>query len=135
MVNTTAVIENNVIKIKSFKVTLITDSIHVLGIFNHNWESELIIFSVFLRAKQEKLVMNTLGDKAKPMAVLGVLALAAIVALVPHAFAQQGPSSSGQGQQGGIPLGAPYGQPNTPGYVDPNAVYGWSAGLAISDFT
>ena len=67
------------------------------------------------------------------MAVLGVLALAAIVAVVPHAFAQQGPSSSGQGQQGGIPLGAPYGQqPNTPGYVDTNAVYGWSAGLAIA---
>jgi len=77
--------------------------------------------------------MKTLSNKAKPMAVLGVLALVAIVTLTPHAFAQQGPSSSGQGQQNGIPLGASYGnQPNTPGYADPNAVYGWSAGLAVA---
>jgi len=45
-------------------------------------------------------------------ALLGVLTLIAILALPPLAFAQQasqGPSSSGQGQQGGIPLGPPYG--------------------------
>ena len=51
-------------------------------------------------------------------AILGVLALVAIVTFSPHAFAQQN----------GVPLGPPYG---SPGYVDPNAVYAWSAGIAI----
>jgi hypothetical protein len=76
--------------------------------------------------------MKTLSEKTKPMAILGVLALVAIVTIAPHAFAQQGPSSYGQGQQGGIPLGSSYGQPNTPGYVDPNAASGWSVGLAAA---
>ena len=77
--------------------------------------------------------MKTLSEKAKPIAILGVLVLVAIVTVAPHAFAQQGPSSSGQGQQSGIPLGAPYGnQPNTPGYVDPNAAYTWALGLGIA---
>ncbi len=40
--------------------------------------------------------------------ILGVLTLVAIVIMSPHAFAQQGPSSSGQGQQNGIPLGSSY---------------------------
>lgn len=51
--------------------------------------------------------------------ILGVLALVVIVTFAPHVFAQQN----------GIPLGPPYG---SPGYVDPNAVYGWSAGIAIA---
>ena len=51
-------------------------------------------------------------------AILGVLTLVAIVAFVPHAFAQQN----------GIALGPPYG---SPGYVDPNAVYAWSAGIVV----
>ena len=60
-------------------------------------------------------------------AILGVLSLVAIVTLAPHAFAKQGPSSAGQGQQGGIPLGPPY----NPQSVDPNAIYAWSAGLVV----
>ena len=65
--------------------------------------------------------------KSKHIAtLLSVLALVTFVTISPHAFAQQGSSSTGQ--QNGIPLGPPYG---TPGYVDPNAVYGWSAGIAI----
>jgi len=76
--------------------------------------------------------MKTSRLKVKPIvAVLSVLAFAAVIAISPHAFAQQ-PFQGGQGQQNGIPLGAPYGQPNTPGYVDPNAVYGWSSGLAVA---
>ncbi len=50
---------------------------------------------------------NTLKSKQTSV-ILGVLTLVAIVAISPHAFAQQGPSSSGQGQQNGIPLGAAY---------------------------
>ena len=38
--------------------------------------------------------------------------------------------SSGQGQQGGIPLGGPY--ESQPAPSDPNMVYGWSAGLAVA---
>jgi hypothetical protein len=74
--------------------------------------------------------MKTLSDKAKPMAVLGALVLVAIVALTPHAFALQGPAAFAQGQQKGIPLGPPYGNPNTPGYLGPTAIYGLPAGLA-----
>ncbi|MDE1814000.1 MAG: hypothetical protein KGH87_07850 [Thaumarchaeota archaeon] len=50
---------------------------------------------------------NTLKSK-QTSAILGTLSLVAIVAMSPHAFAQQGPSSSGQGQQNGIPLGSSY---------------------------
>jgi len=52
--------------------------------------------------------MTTIKSK-QSSAILGVLTLVAIVALSPHAFAQQSPSSSGQGQQSGIPLGGNYG--------------------------
>jgi len=93
--------------------------------------------------------MKTLSDKAKPMAVLGVLALVAIVAVAPNAFAQQTPSSSGQGQQNGIPLGSSYnaqGGTQSSGtsipagvtYNDSDNPYGplsgmaWGAGLAIA---
>jgi hypothetical protein len=91
--------------------------------------------------------MKTSSDKSKQMAVLGVLALVAIVAVAPHAFAQQGPSSSGQGQQNGIALGssynAPAGTPSTssgPGiaYTDadnpagPLQGMGWAAGMVIA---
>lgn len=65
------------------------------------------------------------------MAVLGALVLVAIVALAPHAFAQQGTSAFAQGQQKGIPLGPPYGNPSMPGYLGPTAIYGLSAGLAV----
>lgn len=92
-------------------------------------------------------MMKTLSDKVKPMAVLGVLALVAIVAVTPLAFAQQNPA--GQGQQGGIPLGSSYnaaGSSQTGGtsipagisYNDSNNPYGplsgmaWAAGLAIA---
>jgi hypothetical protein len=75
--------------------------------------------------------MKTSGDKTKSMAVLGALALIAIVALTPHAFALQGPSAFMHGQQKGIPLGPPYGNPDTPGYLGPTAIYGLSAGLAV----
>jgi hypothetical protein len=72
--------------------------------------------------KQEQLLMKTLSDKAKPMAVLGVLALVAIVTMAPHALAQQN----------GIPLGPPYGtggqQPSTTGS---DSAVGWSAGMAV----
>lgn len=77
-------------------------------------------------------MMKTLSNKTKPMAVLGTLALVAIVALIPHAFAQQGPSAFMQGQQKGIPLGPPYGNPNTLGYLGPTAIYGLSGGLAVA---
>lgn len=52
--------------------------------------------------------MTTIKSKQSSV-ILGVLTLVAIVALSPHAFAQQGPSSAGQGQQSGIPLGGNYG--------------------------
>jgi len=93
--------------------------------------------------------MKSLSDKAKPMAVLGILALVAIVAVAPNAFAQQTPSSSGQGQQNGIPLGSSYnaqtGTTQSSGtsaggvtYNDSDNPYGplsgmaWAAGLAIA---
>jgi len=75
--------------------------------------------------------MKTSKLQVRPIiAILGILTFASVVAISPHAFAQQNPA--GVGQQNGIPLGAPYGQPNAPGYVDPNAVYGWSSGLAVA---
>jgi hypothetical protein len=92
--------------------------------------------------------MKTLGDKTKPIVVLGVLVLVAIVAVSPHAFAQQGPSSSGQGQQNGVPLGSSYNAPaGTPQaspssggvtYNDSDNPYGplsgmtWALGLAAA---
>jgi len=79
--------------------------------------------------------------------ILGVLALVVIVIFSPHAFAQQGPSSSGVGQQNGIPLGSSYNAPaGTPppsatsggiSYTDadnphgPLQSIGWGAGFAI----
>lgn len=90
--------------------------------------------------------MKTLSDKVKPMAILGVLALVAIVAVAPNAFAQQNPA--GQGQQNGIPLGSSYNaQTGTQSsgtsasgvtYNDSDNPYGplsgmaWAAGLAIA---
>ena len=60
--------------------------------------------------------------------LLSILTFVAVATVFPHALAQ-GPSSSGQGQQGGIPLGSPYGQQSNP---DPNVVYAWSAGIAVA---
>lgn len=70
--------------------------------------------------------MKTTIASKQTSAILGVLTLVAIVALSPHAFAQQG--TSDQSQQGGIPLGPPYGSPQP---VDQNAIFAWSAGIAI----
>lgn len=90
--------------------------------------------------------MNTITKSKQTSVILGVLALVAIVAISPHAFAQQGPESSGQGQQGGIPLGSSY-QSNAPppslgpvvggSYNDSNnptgplQAAGWAAGLVV----
>ncbi len=74
--------------------------------------------------------MTTIKSK-QTSAILGVLTLVAIVALSPHAFAQQGPSSSGQGQQGGIPLGGNYGV-TTQSPASPDAVVAaWGTMIAV----
>ncbi len=61
-------------------------------------------------------------------ALLGLLTLVVIVILAPHAFAQQNPA--GQGQQGGIPLGGPYGTPQPSS--DQGMALGVSVGLATA---
>ena len=78
--------------------------------------------------------------------LLGAFAMVAIVALAPHAFAQE--SSSGQGQQGGIPLGSSYsasagtqsqssslaslvGYTDTDNPVGPLQSVAWGVGLAV----
>lgn len=92
--------------------------------------------------------MKTSRLKVKPIvAVLSVLAFAAVIAISPHAFAQQ-PFQGGQGQQNGIPLGssynAPAGSQSVTSPVSPQVVYndsdnpygplqgmGWAAGMVI----
>ena len=62
--------------------------------------------------------MKTILKSKQTSAILGVLALIVIVALSPHASAQQS----------GISLGPPYGSPQP---ADQNAIFAWSAGIAI----
>jgi hypothetical protein len=55
--------------------------------------------------------MKTPNYKTRPIvAVLSVLAFVTVVAISPHAFAQQ-TFQGGQGQQNGIPLGSSYNAP------------------------
>jgi hypothetical protein len=80
--------------------------------------------------KQYQTIMKTSELQLKSIAVLSVLAFATIVAISPHAFAQQAANltsnnfasnvqqggnqisqQSGQGQQNGIPLGSTYNAP------------------------
>lgn len=78
--------------------------------------------------------MTTIKSK-QTSAILGVLTLVAIVALSPHAFAQQGPSSSGQGQQSGIPLGGNYGV-TTQSPATPDAMTAaWGAMIGVVAIT
>ena len=54
--------------------------------------------------------MKTSKLQTRPIvALLSVLTFVAVVAISPHAFAQQNPA--GQGQQNGIPLGSSYSNP------------------------
>jgi hypothetical protein len=50
----------------------------------------------------------------------------------PHVFAQQGPSSSGQGQQNGIPLGGNYGITAQPPATPEATIAGWATMIAIT---
>lgn len=54
--------------------------------------------------------MKTSKLQTRPLALLSVLTFVAVVAISPHAFAQQ-PFQGGQGQQNGIPLGSSYNAP------------------------
>jgi hypothetical protein len=72
------------------------------------------------------------NSKSRSAGTLGILALVAIVVLTPNAFAQQ---SSMSGMQSGSSMASG----STPGSMtsdqvtsDPNAVYGWSAGIAVA---
>lgn len=73
------------------------------------------------------------NSKSRSAGTLGILALVAIVVLTHNAFAQQ--SSSMSGMQSGSSMASG----STPGSMasdqvtsDPNAIYGWSAGIAVA---
>ncbi|MFZ1076208.1 MAG: hypothetical protein WAN47_02120 [Nitrosotalea sp.] len=90
--------------------------------------------------------MKTSKLQVKPIAaVLSLLAFVAVVAMSPHAFAQQ-PFQGGQGQQNGIALGSSYNAPagSTQNQIPAQVVYsdsdnptgplqgmGWGIGMAI----
>ena len=70
--------------------------------------------------------MKALTEKAKPITAVGVLALFVTMALVPSVYAQQ--TTASQPQQGGIPLGPPYG-PNWS--TVQGEIYALAAGIGV----